>query len=121
MKTYQGEPQLAALGDASRRRIIALLSEQGWASVGTLAALLPISRPAVSQHLRVLKCAGLVSARPDGTRRLYSLDSAGVRDLRAYVDHFWREDLERFAAHVRTETAPGAPTTDTDTEPQATP
>lgn len=99
MQTYRGERQLDALGDASRRRIVALLA-QGAATVGALADQLPISRPAVSQHLRVLKDAGLVADRAEGTRRIYSLDAAGPAPLRAYLDAFWRADLDDFARHV---------------------
>ena len=65
-------------------------------AVGTLAEGLPVSRPAVSQHLRVLKDAGLVAERRAGTRRLYRLDPGGVRALRDYVDSFWDEALASF-------------------------
>ncbi|MDN5854402.1 MAG: metalloregulator ArsR/SmtB family transcription factor [Actinomycetia bacterium] len=100
MQTYQGESQLDALGDPSRRAIVALLSSEGPSSVGLLAARLPISRPAVSQHLRVLKNANLVADRPDGTRRIYALDDTGLADLHAFIDAFWRSDLDRFARFV---------------------
>lgn len=63
-----------------------------------LADGLPISRPAVSQHLRVLKAAGLVTDRPDGTRRIYALDPTGLEGLRAYLDEFWRRSLVAFKA-----------------------
>ena len=76
------------LGDSTRRAIFERLAT-GPCSVGELAAELPVTRPAVSQHLRVLKDAGLVFDRPDGTRRLYQLDPDGVGALRAYVDQFW--------------------------------
>jgi DNA-binding transcriptional ArsR family regulator len=65
-------------------------------SVGELAKQLPVSRPAVSQHLRVLESAGLVSHRRDGTRHLYELDAGGVAVLRAWVDDFWSDALVRF-------------------------
>lgn len=97
--TYRGSLQLEALGDASRRAIVALLAERP-SPVGELADRLPISRPAVSQHLRVLKAAGLVADRPDGTRRVYRLDPTGLADIRAFLDRFWRDDLDHFATHV---------------------
>ena len=70
-------------------------------SVGELANGLPVSRPAVSQHLRVLKQAGLVNDRKEGTRRLYRIDPGGLAGLRDYFDSFWGEALERFAAEAR--------------------
>jgi len=88
---------LDALGDPTRRRIFELLRE-GPRSVGELAAELPVSRPAVSQHLRVLGEAGLVTHRRQGTRHLYELDTAGVTTLRDWVDAFWNEALARFKA-----------------------
>jgi DNA-binding transcriptional ArsR family regulator len=88
-----------ALGDPTRRRIFELL-QGGPRAVGELAAELPVSRPAVSQHLRVLKEAGLVSERPDGTRRIYRLDPTGVGELRAYFDRFWETALASFEAAV---------------------
>ena len=90
------------LGDSTRRTIFERLSH-GPLSVGALADGLPVSRPAVSQHLRVLKDAGLVSDRKEGTRRLYRVDPAGLIELRAYFDSFWGEALERFAAEARKE------------------
>lgn len=78
---------------------------QAPASVGTLAEGLPISRPAVSQHLRVLKEAGLVSDTAIGTRRVYALDTTGVAQVREFLDRFWRDDLTRYAAFVEHETA----------------
>ena len=86
---------LTALGDPTRRAIFERLAD-GPLSVGALAAGLPVSRPAVSQHLRVLKHAGLVRDRPVANRRLYSLDPRGVNDLRAYFDHFWNHALGAF-------------------------
>ena len=88
---------LDALGDWTRRQIFEAL-KQGPRSVGELAAGLPVSRPAVSQHLRVLKDAGLVSDRKDGTRRVYRVEPAGLARIREYFDSFWGEALERFAA-----------------------
>jgi DNA-binding transcriptional ArsR family regulator len=86
-----------ALGDPTRRAIFERLAD-GPCSVGELAAGLPVSRPAVSQHLRVLKEAGLVFDRPEGTRRLYQLDPNGLGALRAYVDRFWSQALAAFKA-----------------------
>ena len=73
--------------------------------MGELADGLPVSRPAVSQHLRVLKQAGLVSDRKDGTRRLYRVDPGGLAGLRDYFDGFWGEALARFADEARKEQA----------------
>ena len=84
-----------ALGDANRRRILSLLGEQD-RSVGELARELPISRPAVSRHLRLLKDAGLVIDRPEGTRRLYRLHDEGIEAVRAYVEQVWGDAAARF-------------------------
>lgn len=89
-----GHP-LDALGDRTRRHVFELL-RSGPRSVGELADELPVSRPAVSQHLRVLEEAGLVTHRRQGTRNVYGLDGAGVRVLRDWVDGFWSEALVRF-------------------------
>lgn len=86
---------MGALGDPMRRAIFEHLAE-GPRSVGELANKLPVSRPAVSQHLRVLKEAGLVVDRPAGNRRLYQLDPDGVGALRAYVDRFWDRALAAY-------------------------
>lgn len=94
MHAYR-ENGIGVLGDATRRAIFERLA-RGPCSVGELAAELPVTRPAVSQHLRVLKDAGLVFDRPDGTRRLYQLDPDGVGALRAYVDQFWTQALAAF-------------------------
>jgi len=107
---------LDALGDATRRSIFESL-KAGPRSVGELAEGLPVSRPAVSQHLRVLKEAGLVSDSKDGTRRVYRIEPDGllrVRDyriepdgllrVRDYFDGFWSEALERFREAARKET-----------------
>ena len=93
---------LDALGDWTRRQIFDALRD-GPRSVSELAARVPVSRPAVSQHLRVLKEAGLVVDRRDGTRRLYSIDRGGLTAVRAYFDSFWDEALDRFAAAAREE------------------
>jgi DNA-binding transcriptional ArsR family regulator len=94
---------LDALGDPTRRAILERL-RQGPKAVGDIADGLPVSRPAVSQHLRVLKEAGLVVDRRDGTRRLYAVDPGGLAVLRAYLESLWQESLARFADHIeRTE------------------
>jgi DNA-binding transcriptional ArsR family regulator len=93
---------LDALGDWTRRQILESL-KAGPRSVGEIAAGLPVSRPAVSQHLRVLKQAGLVSDRKDGTRRLYGVEPGGLAQIRDYFDSFWGEALERFAEQARKE------------------
>jgi DNA-binding transcriptional ArsR family regulator len=85
----------AALGDATRREIFARIAERPRA-VGELAGELPVSRPAVSQHLKVLKDAGLVMDRPEGNRRIYQADPAGVAALRAQLDTFWTQALATF-------------------------
>ena len=99
MNTYRPyrENGIGVLGDATRRAIFERLA-RGPSSVGELADELPVTRPAVSQHLKVLKDAGLVFDRPDGTRRLYQLDPDGVGALRAYVDRFWTQALDAFKA-----------------------
>lgn len=84
-----------ALGDPTRRRTFELL-RGGPQSVGALAEQLPVSRPAVSQHLRVLKDAGLVRDEQSGTRRLYSVNPDSLEALRAYLDDFWTDALTRF-------------------------
>jgi DNA-binding transcriptional ArsR family regulator len=98
VQTYQADG-LTALGDRTRRAIFERLADRPRA-VGELAGELPVSRPAVSQHLKVLKEAGLVVDQPIGTRRIYRLDPNGVRDLRAYLDHFWDQALAGFKAAV---------------------
>ena len=84
-----------ALGDANRRAIVELLGG-GERSVGQLAAALPISRPAVSRHLRLLKEAGLVIEEPRGTRRIYRLHDEGVDEVRRYLERVWGEAAVRF-------------------------
>jgi DNA-binding transcriptional ArsR family regulator len=101
-----GHP-LDALGDPTRRQIFESL-QAGPRSVGDLAAGLPVSRPAVSQHLRVLEDVGLVTHRRDGTRHLYELDSAGVGVLRDWVDGFWSEALARFKAAAENSSTGGS-------------
>ena len=87
----------AALGDPTRREIFERVAARPRA-VGDLAGELPVSRPAVSQHLRVLKEAGLVSDGADGTRRIYRMNPQGLDHLRAYLDHFWNHALAAFKA-----------------------
>jgi DNA-binding transcriptional ArsR family regulator len=91
-----------ALGDPTRRRIFERLAD-GPAAVGQLARGLPVSRPAVSQHLRVLKDAGLVSDQQVGTRRIYAVEPAGVEAVRQYWDRFWSAALDRFRAAAEAE------------------
>ncbi len=93
---------LTALADPTRRAIFERLAAQPLA-VSSVAKGLPVSRPAVSQHLRVLKDAGLVIDRKEGTRRLYRVDPNGLTGIRDYFDSFWGEALERFAAEARRE------------------
>jgi DNA-binding transcriptional ArsR family regulator len=88
---------LTALGDPTRRAIFEQLAERPRA-VGELAGELPVSRPAVSQHLKVLKDAGLVIDQPAGNRRIYQLDPDGIGALRAYLDQFWNRSLAAFKA-----------------------
>ncbi|MGH2792976.1 MAG: ArsR/SmtB family transcription factor [Actinomycetota bacterium] len=86
---------LDALGDPTRREIFELLRD-GPKAVGEIAGHVPVSRPAVSQHLRVLKGAGLVSDRQEGTRRVYSIDPAGLEEARAWLDNMWDRTLAAF-------------------------
>jgi DNA-binding transcriptional ArsR family regulator len=88
-----------ALGDATRRAVLDRL-RRGPLSVGDLAASMPVSRPAVSQHLRVLKEAGLVIDRQEGNRRIYSLDADGLSDLRRYFERLWDDVLLDFKNEV---------------------
>jgi DNA-binding transcriptional ArsR family regulator len=92
--TY-GDAGLGLLGDPSRRAIFELLARRP-RSVGELARELPISRPAVSQHLRALKDGGLVVDRAEGTRHVYRINPAGVTALRAYLDRIWDDALTAF-------------------------
>lgn len=94
---------LDALGDPTRRAIVERLSH-GPRAVGELAGGLPVSRPAVSQHLRVLKVAGLVTDEAVGTRRLYRLAPQGVETLRGYLDRVWGDALAAFARAVEAPT-----------------
>ena len=91
------EDAMNALGDPTRRAIFERL-RRGPMPVGALAEGLPVSRPAVSQHLRVLKEAGLVTERRDGTRRIYGLAPDGLAEVRAYFEEFWTVALADFKA-----------------------
>jgi DNA-binding transcriptional ArsR family regulator len=90
---------LAALGDPTRRAIFELVAERP-RPVVELAREMPVSRPAVSQHLKVLKDAGLVTDRAEGNRRIYRADPEGLAELRAYLDRFWATALQSFKAIV---------------------
>jgi DNA-binding transcriptional ArsR family regulator len=92
-----------ALADPTRRRIFERLARKPL-SVGAIAEELPVSRPAVSQHLKVLTNAGLVAHERDGTRRLYRLDPRGIDAMRAYLDRFWDRALAAFKAAAEKET-----------------
>lgn len=86
----------SALHDATRRAVLERLRD-GPSSVGDIARALPVSRPAVSQHLKVLKEAGLVDDRSEGTRRIYHIDPKGLGAMRAWLDQFWSAALDAFA------------------------
>ena len=101
--TYQASEGWEALGDPSRLAIVQCLAERPRA-VGELADELPISRPAVSQHLKVLKGAGLVTDRPEGTRRVYRLNPVGMAALRDQLDTFWNRALVGYQDVVEDET-----------------
>jgi DNA-binding transcriptional ArsR family regulator len=90
---------LAALADPTRRRVFERL-KSGPKAVGTIARGMPVSRPAVSQHLKVLKEAGLVSDQSEGTRRVYFIDPEGLGVLRAWLDQFWDQALASFQEEV---------------------
>jgi DNA-binding transcriptional ArsR family regulator len=94
---------LAVLGDPTRRAVFEQL-RGGPRTVGEIAARLPVSRPAVSQHLKALKLADLVRDEPRGTARLYRIHADGLRELRDWVDGFWDDALANFKAHAEDET-----------------
>lgn len=98
MTTYQGDG-LTALADPSRRAVFEALRD-GPCAVGELAKRFPISRPAVSQHLKVLKEVGLVTDQAAGTRRLYRIRPEGVAAMRTYLDRMWDDALTAFAAAI---------------------
>jgi DNA-binding transcriptional ArsR family regulator len=95
---------LAALADPTRRRVFDVL-RTGPKPVGVIAAKVPVSRPAVSQHLKVLREARLVTERREGTRRVYFIDPHGLGELRAWLDRFWDQSLAAFQAEVEREGA----------------
>jgi DNA-binding transcriptional ArsR family regulator len=101
--TAYHERQLDALGDATRRAILARLAA-GPLAVGELSAHFPMSRPAISQHLRVLKDARLVTHTAVGTRRVYAVDREGINELRRYFDQFWGSALSSFKSRVERNT-----------------
>jgi len=88
---------IVALADPTRRRVFERVAARP-GPVSFIARGLPVSRPAVSQHLKVLKRSGLVKDRAEGTRRIYSIDPAGLGPLRAWLDQFWGEALDAYAA-----------------------
>jgi len=94
-----GSAAFAAIADPTRRRVLERLSTRPMA-VGEIAAGMPVSRPAVSQHLKVLKEAGLVSDRQDGQRRIYAIDPKGLGAMRAWLDQFWDTALEALKAEI---------------------
>ena len=108
MSTNRRSP-LAVLADPTRLAVFELLAD-GPRAVGELARELPVSRPAVSQHLKALKDAGLVIDHADGTRRLYELDPRGIAEVRAYFDRFWATALSSFKSAVERPTRPDEPT-----------
>jgi DNA-binding transcriptional ArsR family regulator len=100
--TVQAERVLDALGDPTRRLVFRRL-RKGTRSVQELADGMDVSRPAVSQHLKVLQEAGLIVARTEGTRRLYAIDTHGLEALRQWLDGFWDEALLSFKAAAERE------------------
>ncbi|MDP1876333.1 MAG: metalloregulator ArsR/SmtB family transcription factor [Actinomycetota bacterium] len=106
MPTAQLTQALAALGDPTRRAVLDGL-RGGERSVGDLASGLPVSRPAVSQHLAVLLQCGLVKERPAGTRRLYRIEPSGFESVRAYVEGFWTDVLGAYAAAAHDQATEG--------------
>jgi DNA-binding transcriptional ArsR family regulator len=92
--------QLDALGDPTRRAILARLVSDGPLAVGALAREFPVSRPAISQHLRVLKDADLVTDHAEGARRLYAVNPEALASLRGYFDRFWTDALHAFKRRV---------------------
>jgi DNA-binding transcriptional ArsR family regulator len=102
---------IGLLGDPNRRAIFELLARRP-SAVGEIAGQLPISRPAVSQHLKTLKDGGLVVSRPDGNRRVYSLDPHGVAAMRAWLDGVWEQALAGFQKFAEQTVADEAAGTD---------
>ena len=102
MQTYQGDVW-TALGDPTRKAVFELLVDRP-RPVGEIASVLPVSRPAVSQHLKVLKDAGLVTERPVGTRRIYRVEPGGLATLRADLERFWGKALAAYKTVVEQST-----------------
>ena len=100
MRSDRSATVLDALGDPTRRALLERLRDGGPAAAGELATGFDLSRPAVSQHLGVLRDAGLVRVQPEGVRRIYSLDPTGLAALRAWVEAFWTVVLDDYAAEV---------------------
>jgi DNA-binding transcriptional ArsR family regulator len=94
-------PVLDALGDPTRRVILETLRTGGPCSVGVLAEHVPVSRPAISQHLKVLGAVGLVQHESRGTRNIYRVQQAGLDELRSWLDQFWGDALQAYADHVQ--------------------
>lgn len=93
------ETVLLALSDPTRRAVFETLAQQP-SPVSALTDQIPVSRPAISQHLKILSDAGLVQAQAQGTKRIYSIRPQGLADLRAYLDQFWIDALDSYAAQV---------------------
>ena len=110
---------LDALGDGTRRRIFEMLRERP-SSVGELARRLPVSQPAVSQHLRLLREAGLVDVTPEGRRRIYRLRPEGLAPLRAYLEGMWRDALEAFGDEAARRAGTPPASTETGRQPAST-
>lgn len=117
MNEPAGDP-FEALGDATRREIVEIL-RNGGRSVGDIADALPISRPAVSRHLRLLKEAGLVAEQPQGTRRIYRLDDHGIAAVQTYIAQVWGDAVTRF--RLMAENTHAIPGEDIDTTRIASP
>ena len=100
MDSYHSSAQLDALGDATRRAILSRLLKDGPLPVGELAEGFPISRPAISQHLRILKRASLVTDRAEGASRLYAVNPEAFASLKAYFERYWTEALRVFKNRV---------------------
>jgi DNA-binding transcriptional ArsR family regulator len=110
------EAVLDALGDPTRRRVLELL-RSGERTVADLTAALPVTQSAVSQHLRVLREAGLVRDRPAGRRRFYRVEHEGLAAVRAYVDAFWDDVLDAFTAYADGTGLPAGPAPTTEDQP----
>jgi DNA-binding transcriptional ArsR family regulator len=108
VETY-GVDAIAALGDPTRRAIFECVAH-GPKSVGEIAAEFSVSRPAVSQHLRVLKEAGLVTDKADGTRRIYQIRQQGIQAIHGYLDQMWNQAMAAFRAEAVRVAAGAAPT-----------